>query len=254
MALAVSSLMLGVAAWMLYHYRYEVYLLTRREKEDDIIIGNKYFKFDVYVSFNENNSQLFSWISNQLEPELNALGYSLCIPYRDIPLGSSKPDAILENLQKSKKFLFVLYEAFFDSDVESIWCRQEWRNSWHIFKSEKLGNIAVVNYDQICLKDIDHRQIQAFLRLGLAVDFSNRNGKIFDEILERLNLNQNSFEMDHQEIKTKHIDVDISAPMKAFHGDVFNIDKTVTMTQYSWQLRKCDTPKKLFKVHPFSPD
>ena len=74
--------------------------------------------------------------------------------------------------------------------------------------------------------------------------------------------------MDHQEIKTKHIDVDISssygpyfsdvhrycAPMKAFHGDVFNIDKTVTTTQYSWQLRKCDTPKKLFKVHPFSPD
>ncbi|XP_078340397.1 uncharacterized protein LOC111108696 [Crassostrea virginica] len=265
-AFAVSSLMLGLAAWMLYHYRYEVYLLTRREKKDDIVTGNEYFKFDVYVSFNENNPQLFSWICDQLEPKLNTWGYSLCIPCRDLPLGSSKPDAILEYLQRSKKFLFVLDEACFDSDVESIWWRQEWRNSWHIFKSEKLRNIAVVNYDQIRLKDIDHRQIQAFLRLGLDVDFSNRKGKIIDEILERLKLNRNSFEIDHQENKTRYIDMEISSygpyfpnvhryctPKKAFQGDVLNIDKTVIMTSYSSQLRRWDTPKKTFKVHPFSP-
>ena len=267
-AFAVSSLMLGLAAWMLYHYRYEVYLLTRREKKDDIVTGNEYFKFDVYVSFNENNPQLFSWIFNQLKPELNTLGYSVCIPCRDLPLGSSKPDAILEYLQRSKKFLFVVDEAFFDSDVESIWWRQEWRNSWHIFRSEKLRNIAVVNYDQIRLKDIDHRQIQAFLRLGLDVDFSNRKGKIIDEILERLKLNRNSFEIDHQENKTRHVDVEIDqsygpyfsdvhrycAPKKAFQGNVFDIDQTVIMTPDSLQFRRCDTPKKTFKVHPFSPD
>ena len=265
LAFAISSLVLGVGFWLLYHYRYEVYLLTRREKKDDIVTGNEYFKFDVYVSFNENNPQLFSWICDQLEPKLNTWGYSLCIPCRDLPLGSSKPDAILEYLQRSKKFLFVLDEAFFDSDVESIWWRQEWRISWHIFKAEKLRNIAVVNYDQIRLKDIDHRQIQAFLRLGLDVDFSNRKGKIIDEILERLNLYRNMLDIDHQENKTRYKDMEISpygpyfpnvhrycAPKKAFQGDVLN--KTVIMTSYSLQLRRWDTPKKTFKVHPFSPD
>nr|XP_022301022.1 uncharacterized protein LOC111109231 [Crassostrea virginica] len=228
-AFAVSSLVLGVGFWLLYHYRYEVYLLIRWEKKDGIVTGSKYFDFDVYVSFNEKDPQLFSWIYNQLEPKLNACGYSLCIPCRDLPPGSSKPDAILEYLQKSKKFLFVVDEAILDSEDASIWLLQEWRISWHIFESEKLRNIAVVNYDQIRLKDIDHRQIQAFLRLGLDVDFSNRKGKIFDEILERLNLNYSPY----------IIDVHPRAPKKPL---------------YSLPLRRCDTPKKIIKFHLFSPD
>ena len=172
----------------------------------------------IYVSFNENDPQLFSWICNHLEPELKACGYSLCIPCRDLPPGSSKPDAILEYLQKSKKSLFVVDDVILDSEDASLWLLQEWRISWHIFESEKLRNIAVVNYDQIRIKDIDHRQIQSFLRLGLDVDFSNRKGKIFDEILERLNL------------------------------------KRIVDEIYSLQLRRCDTPKKIFKFHLFSPD
>ena len=100
------------------------------------------------------------------------------------------------------------------------------------------------------------------------MDFSNRKGKIIDEILERLKLNRNSFEIDHQENKTRQVDVEIDqsygpyfsdvhrycAPKKAFQGKVFDIDQTVIMTPDSLQFRRWDTPKKTFKVHPFSPD
>jgi hypothetical protein len=186
-AFGMSSLLIGTVALVTYHYRYEIYLLTRRDGKDRRS-GHEYFKFDVYVSFNDDNRELLSWVFTKLEPELNASGHSVCLPCRDFPPGGVKSDDIVEYLPQCKKFLCLVDENFLNSDDVSIWSLQEWCYAWDIFKSKKLRNIAVVNYDQMRRRDISHPQIKAFFRLRLVVDFSNRKRRIFDEILERLKL------------------------------------------------------------------
>lgn len=233
----ISSLLIGTIALVVYHYRYEIYLLTRRENKDRIS-GNEYLKFDIYVSFNENNRDLFSWVFTKLEPELNAAGYSVCLACRDIPPGDVKSEAISEYLQESKKFLFLVDEDFLHTEDVSIWCLQEWRHSWHIFKSQKLRNIAVVNYDQVRMRNISHPQIRAFFRLGLTVDFSNRKRRIFDEILERLKLE-----------RIRDTKMNMAYPPVRNFLPLGNL--------YLPDCRRCDTPKQKFKpqsieLDPFS--
>lgn len=160
------------------------------------ICMGKYFTFNIYVSINENNPQLFYWICNHLEPKLNTLGHSLCISCRHLLPGSPNSDAILKCFQKSKKFLFLEYEEFFSLKNASIWWKQEWRITWHIFGIyfENLRNTALVKYDQIRSKYIDHHQIQAFIRLvKISIRFS---GGVFEEILEPLILYWVPFQTD----------------------------------------------------------
>jgi hypothetical protein len=104
-AFGISSFFIGTTAFVTYNYRYEIYLLTRRESKEKIS-GHEYFKFDIYVSFNEDNRELFSWVCTKLEPELNASGYSVCLPCRDFPPGDIKSDIILEYLSACKSFCF----------------------------------------------------------------------------------------------------------------------------------------------------
>lgn len=265
-ALAVSSLMLGCIAWLLYQYQYEIYLLIRRDNQKDTISGNSYFKYDVYISFNENNPQLYSWVRNKLEPWLNARGYSLCLPCRDFALGSPRSDAILEHLQMSKKFLFIVDDDFLADEDVSIWSLQEWRHAWHIFKAETLRNIAVVNYDQMRVKNIDQRQIKAFWRLGLVVDFSNRKGRIFEEIMERLKLEIFTREKDDKMAKgSPWVDVvslmgpyitnipRCSTPNQKFRPESLEYNPTYPRSPYPSQLRWVDTPKLTFNSTKFNP-
>lgn len=264
-ALAVSSLMLGGVAGLLYQYQYEIYLLIRRDNQKDTISGNSYFKYDVYISFNENNPQLYSWVRNKLEPWLNAMGYSLCLPCRDFALGSPRSDAILEHLQMSKKFLFIVDDDFLANEDVSIWCLQEWRHAWHIFKAETLRNIAVVNYDQVRIKDVEQRQIKAFWRIGLVVDFSNRKGRIFEEILERLKLEIITFEKDNKVAKGgSWVDVvslmgpyitripRCSTPKQKFRPEVLAYNPTYPRSPYPKQPRWVDTPKRTFNLTKLS--
>jgi hypothetical protein len=226
-AFGISSFFIGTTAFVMYHYRYEIYLLTRRDTKATMP-GHEYFKFDVYVSFNEDNRELFSWVCTKLEPELNASGYSVCLPCRDFPPGDIKSDVILEYLSACKKFLFLVDEDFLNSNDVSIWCLQEWRHAWHIFKSQKHRNIAVVNFDQVRKRDISHPQIRAFFRLLLVVDFSNRKQRIFDEIFDRLGLEQKS-------------DTQIN------EGYPYLMDLLSPRNLYMADCRRCDTPKQKFK-------
>jgi hypothetical protein len=225
-AFGISSFLIGTTAFVTYHYRYEIYLLTRRDTKATMP-GHEYFKFDVYISFNEDNRELFSWVCTKLEPELNASGYSVCLPCRDFPPGDIKSDVILEYLSASKIFLFLVDEDFLNSNDVSIWCLQEWRHAWHIFKSQKLRNIAVVDYDQVRRKDINHPQIKAFFRLRLVVDFSNRKRRIFEEIFERLGLERKRDTKINEEYSYL---MDLLSPKNLYMADC----------------RRCDTPKQKF--------
>jgi hypothetical protein len=119
-AFGISSLLIATTVLMTYYYRYEIYLLTIRKSKKGTL-GNECFKFDIYVSFNENDSDLFSWVITILEPELNASGYSICLPCRDFPPGGVKADAIFEYLPQCKKFLFLVDENFLSSRDVSTW-------------------------------------------------------------------------------------------------------------------------------------
>ena len=96
------------------------------------------------------------------------LEYSLCISCRDLPPGFPNSDSILKYFQKSKKFLFVEDEEFFSLKKTHLYGENKNGGFHGIYFGiyfEKLRNTALVNYDQIRSKYIDHHQIQAFIWL-----------------------------------------------------------------------------------------
>lgn len=166
----------------------------------------------------------------------------------------------------SKKFLFIVDDDFLADDDVSIWSLQEWRHAWHIFKAETLRNIAVVNYDQMRVKNIDQRQIKAFWRLGLVVDFSNRKGRIFEEIMERLKLEIFTRKKDDKMAKgSPWVDVvslmgpyitnipRCSTPNQKFRPESLEYNSTYPRSPYPSQLRWVDTPKLTFNSTKFNP-
>jgi hypothetical protein len=98
-----------------------------------------------------------------------------------------KVEAICEHLHQCQRFLFLIDHAMF-SEEEQMLRLQEWRYARQMYQGDSLSRLAVVNYDHLRSRDVPVDQISAFLNVGLAVDFSNRNGSIFDDIKDRLGL------------------------------------------------------------------
>ncbi|KAK3086230.1 hypothetical protein FSP39_015505 [Pinctada imbricata] len=71
--------LISVTIGTVYLYRYELLILLKRHKKPDDINWDR-FKFDAYISLNENNTQLQSWILKQFLPDLRSAGYKIYCP------------------------------------------------------------------------------------------------------------------------------------------------------------------------------
>ncbi|KAF4529218.1 hypothetical protein B566_EDAN017535 [Ephemera danica] len=104
----------------------------KQNNEDRLVHRNVPMEFDAFVSYCAGNR---SWVMDKLLPNLEPpLGqYSLCFHERDFQLGKFIMDNIVENIEKSRRVIFVLSNNF----LESEWCKWELRMATHrIFESK----------------------------------------------------------------------------------------------------------------------
>ncbi|XP_045166426.1 uncharacterized protein LOC123529905 [Mercenaria mercenaria] len=178
-----------VFGWLLRQFRYElliVYLRMRRTfRKDNLVYPN--FKFDVYISLDENNDQVRDWVNRHLEKYLTYSGYNVFLPYRDIPYGSVRDTEIINVLKDTRTLLVVLSNTYFGTiDDERLFTECEWKYGWTNFRKERQRNIVLINFDHISSREIKHAQIKAFLRVGCCIDFGNHDRNIMENIRSKL--------------------------------------------------------------------
>ncbi|KAF4522339.1 hypothetical protein B566_EDAN011059, partial [Ephemera danica] len=135
-ASAIIFLAIFLSAFV-YAYRFKLIYLKqlwrmKRRIDDRLVHRNVPIQFDAFVSYCAADR---SWVMDKLlaslEPPLGQ--YSLCFHERDFQLGKFIMDNIVENIEKSRRVIFVLSNNF----LESEWCKWELRMATHrIFESK----------------------------------------------------------------------------------------------------------------------
>lgn len=174
-------ILLGLLFGSLFQvFSVEIYLILRK------CFGKKYedvcpiFKYDAYISFNEEVDEIRTWASRVLTKNLENCGYKICLPCRDTPFGSFKEAAINENITTCKNYIFLL------SEQTNKWTKLEWKYAWSQFKSNKCKNIIIINFDQLDTSDVVQREIKAFSRLGLMLDFTDTHIMLITKVKNAL--------------------------------------------------------------------
>ncbi|KAF4522347.1 hypothetical protein B566_EDAN011067, partial [Ephemera danica] len=105
---------------LFYAYRFELIYLKqlwrmKRSNDERLKHGNVSIEFDAFVSYCAADR---SWVMDKLlaslEPPLGQ--YSLCAHERDFQLGKFIMDNIVENIEKSRRVIFVLSNKFLESE------------------------------------------------------------------------------------------------------------------------------------------
>jgi hypothetical protein len=185
--IAILLLLLSVVLTVLYFFRYEFFLLSKRLRQARSHKGQ--FKYDVYISVHESNQRVVLWIQQVLLPYLKSKGYNVFFRPMDESIGSVKEEAIIDNIRESRNVIVILSSDYIDEDNDTIWTRIEWKHAWNFFKEDScLRNLIIINYDHLRTNTFPIGPFKAYLRLGLAIDFSNRKHKLLVEVKERLGL------------------------------------------------------------------
>lgn len=183
--LSILSTLIMIIFGIVYLFRYEIYLLQRKYflRNSASKVGFL-LKYDAFVSFNDENDELRIWVLNVLVRHLEASGYRLFVPCRDLPPGSIKEEELLEQIINSRKYLIILCDYYQQNDI--TWTQIEWKYIWCHFRQYMERNIIVINFDQLETSEQTDPKLRAFVRLGYDIDFSNRKHDLFVTVKSRL--------------------------------------------------------------------
>jgi toll-like receptor 2 len=123
----IGTLLVGgtILSILAYIYRFELvytkqlWQMKRKNEKKSNQRSPDNYQFDAFVSYCAADR---SWVMETLLPTLETPvdGYSLCLHERDFQLGSFIMDNIVENIEKSRRVLFVLSNNFLQSEVSSV--------------------------------------------------------------------------------------------------------------------------------------
>jgi hypothetical protein len=82
-------------------------------------------------------------------------------------------------------YIIILSEKY--KGPLKMWVQNEWKYTWHNYKSDPNWEIIIINYVMLDNKNVAKRHIGTFLRLGKYIDFSNHRQLIKEEIASKLN-------------------------------------------------------------------
>ena len=182
-------IMAGVSSFA-YTYRYEIFLFLKRYKDWDLD-AMCLFKYDAYISMNDNNEELRRWTCQRLIPELRRSGFSIYCPCQNAEVGCSLDEEVIMKMNTCRHVIIMLssdYLAPTEEDCNYLHTTLEWRHAWNLFRRSDRMRLIIINYDQVRTVDIEKRQLQAFVRLRETLDFSNRNHSLLDEVRHRLGI------------------------------------------------------------------
>lgn len=164
---------------LLYIWKFEIKVIFQKYKactrtEQTLV------KKCVYISSDERNDDINTWVSNTLAPFLIRNEMSVFIPSRDLPLGSVRSEESAGEIAVSRYFIVLLSINYFDE--EWFETRNEWQYIWNNCFSEQ-KELLIINYDLMKANEIYCRKFRAVMRFGNVVNF-DKEEKIFSKILE----------------------------------------------------------------------
>nr|WLK77136.1 Toll-like receptor [Eisenia andrei] len=126
--------------WILkyWYFRYKA-----RAKEFRELLDQQHYEFDAFLSYSETN---YEWVVDQLHPRLeNEFGLRLCIHHRDWSLGSDIVDNIVNSIERSRKTVLIVSNAF----AVSQWCHFEMTMAQTKLFEDDRDNLILVLLEEI---------------------------------------------------------------------------------------------------------
>ncbi|XP_071135520.1 toll-like receptor 6 [Mytilus edulis] len=179
----IIALLLGLCGLM-YTFRYELFILKRKfvnQKSSNIY---PLLKYDVFLSFDDNDTELRFWVMKTLDSYLQGACYKTFIPCRDGNIGEVREEAMIDNINVCKNYIVILCDKYHTEDT--FWTTIEWKYIWHNFKQNKERQIILINYHQLESSEVREIKLKAFIRVGTDIDFSNRKHTLLQDIQDRL--------------------------------------------------------------------
>ncbi|KAL3873389.1 hypothetical protein ACJMK2_036517 [Sinanodonta woodiana] len=175
-ALATAIILFGLPSFLIYNFKYELMILFRRQ--DPSICE---YDYDIYLSLDEENDTVCVWIRQVLLPYLQNFGYRIYLPLRDCLPGKIAEEEARDILRKTRCFLVILSESYLQQDGRPR-TEIEWKYAWDMYFKDRHRKIVMINFDFLPTKLVQQRQIKAFVRVGKALDFGNRDGNHLDNV------------------------------------------------------------------------
>ena len=136
---------------------------------------------DVFLSYYEENSDIFRMVCRYIKPELVAAGYTVFVPWQDIPYGLNRDDEIAKAVDRSLNFVIVLCNDY-GNDNNSV---SELETIWKSFQANKTKQIILINFDNLESKDIRDDRLRAVKRTR-CLDFKERNTVLIQRLKNKL--------------------------------------------------------------------
>ncbi|KAL4223682.1 hypothetical protein ACF0H5_017150 [Mactra antiquata] len=183
--LVIAMVLLSIIS---YYFRYEIlilYLRIRKLKFNKVV---PQYKYDVFISYNDNDDSVRMWVDKTLFYCLQRKNYSMFLPNRDIDIGADRNKETNSAILNSRNILVVLSDNYTEQNKDGMrpWTENEWKFSWNNFKTYVCKNIVLVNIDHASPSDIACLPIRAYLRVGCTVSFLNYKRCIIQEIRTKL--------------------------------------------------------------------
>ncbi|CAG2198019.1 unnamed protein product [Mytilus edulis] len=168
----------------MYTFRYELFILKRKFVNQKSSKIYPLLKYDVFLSFDDNDTELRFWVMKTLASYLQGACYKTFIPCRDGNIGEVREEAMIDNINVCKNYIVILCDKYHTEDT--FWTTIEWKYIWHNFKQNKERQIILINYHQLESSEVREIKLKAFIRVGTDIDFSNRKHTLLQDIQDRL--------------------------------------------------------------------
>ncbi|XP_061190045.1 uncharacterized protein LOC133197875 [Saccostrea echinata] len=177
---------IALFAAVVYRYKYEIRLFYRTSRACERSPSQGVLDQDsvVFVSYDEENQDLHSWILKTLEPFLLLKGFHVFLPTRDLPLGSVRSDEIAWQISVSRFYIVHLSVNYLNED--SLHTYKEWNCIWESYLADSRKRLLVINYDLIDAADISCNKMRSILHAGDVVNFSRGENSMFSKISKTL--------------------------------------------------------------------
>ena len=166
-----------------YYFRFEIILLKRRYFQTKQNQNSSEKSLDVFISFNEENDDVASFIINHVRKRLLDLGYSVYIPLFDNWPGANEELQINTALNDTFNYVVFLCEKYNSSKK----CQSEFERIWAKYIADSQTNMIIVNFDALKSKHLFNRPLRAGLLVGKVLDFATREDRLIDRLTSQLN-------------------------------------------------------------------
>lgn len=179
----IGLFILLLTVFSMWYFKFEIILIKRSIGFTTVqsVVGNS-LKFDVYLSFDDENLALRKWVIDFLLLFLEEAGYRVCLPCRDFGVGGVYEEQIRRNISETISFIVVPSIGYIISKT----CMLKWSQMWTEAIPNRNRKLVVINYDILDSARLLDRKTKALFRLGFALEFHNFERDFYKTLKKKL--------------------------------------------------------------------